>query len=557
MRDALLKPIWYRTPMPVRNLVRRFRSGEYFRRVTDDYTRFRARTRWIVDALERRPAPAKGTVVIHSLHGYIPSFKEEFIFAALLLWHGYRPVQLVNRNGLEERYTGVLPGVHQIDWRAYAPVPTSPERARARAIMDSVATVRELVAVEVDGCAVGRSVMSAFMRARHLGKVNLQLHADDLTGELAAGLAAIRASTRCLEEVQPTAVLMNERGYAPYGQFSDVALLQGRRTVQYVASHRDDARVFKAFELETRTSHPYSLAPQSWAAALRIPLDADGERAILEQWEGYYRERTWFNFQRLHHRSTLQDSHSIAQQLGLDPGKPTAVIYPHIFSDATFFYGESLYEDYTDWFVDSVRCANRNNAVNWVIKLHPVNVWRYEADGMEEQRYSELQALEDAGVCLAEHVKLIMPDTTISSWSLYQASDFCLTVRGTVGFENAALGKVVIVAGTGHYSGLGFTVEPSSVEEYRDLLLRLPDAPRLSADGRRNALRFGYMMLARKPYRMGNYRMVYSNAPGVFHPLNGELELLETDPPRFFEADAATRWVEWLARGEDGDCLSG
>src|SRR3989442_7090265 len=35
---------------------------------------------------------------------------------------------------------------------------------------------------------------------------------------------------------------------------------------------------------------------------------------------------------------------------------------------------------YTTLFRSTVRAACRNPAVNWVVKLHPVNVWRLEAD---------------------------------------------------------------------------------------------------------------------------------------------------------------------------------
>jgi hypothetical protein len=552
----LIRNLWRRAPTIVQDAVRKLRHPDEFPRLLEDCARFHAQTTWLCHALAARGEPTLGNVVIHSLHGYIPSFKEEFVFAALLAWHGYRPVQLVDDSSVAARYTSRLPGLRQVAWNRYDPRPRRSELADARRLMASINTTREMIDLQIDQCAIGRNVLSAFMRRHRLGKIDWPVHKAALTGDVAVGLASIRAARACLEDLQPVAVLMNERGYSPFGEFFDAALVAGKRVAQYVASHRDDARVFKAYTLETRTSHPYSLSPQTWAEALRVPADGDWAKAVLDRWEGLYRDKTWFNFQRLQHRTTLLDGRSIADELQLDPAKKTAVIYPHIFSDATFFYGDSLYEDYVDWFIDSVRCANRNAAVNWVLKLHPVNVWRKEVDEQEREQYAELLALEQAGITLEPHVKILLPDTAVSSWSLYQATDFCVTVRGTVGFENAALGKAVIVAGSGPYSGLGFTVEPASVEEYRQTLLRLPKVASLDAQATRNALCFGYSQLVRKPYVMGNYRMRYSAEPGTFHPLNGDLQVLQATADGFFEEPRARRWVEWLTADTNADCAA-
>lgn len=552
----LIRSLWRRAPTLVQDAVRRLRHPDEFPRLLEDCARFHAETAWLRDALAARGEPTKGNVLIHSLHGYVPSFKEEFVFAALLSWHGYRPVQLVDDTSVAARYTSRLPGLRQLAWNRYDPQPHRAEVAHAGRLMAAINTTREMIDLRVDECAIGRNVLSAFLRRHRIGKIDWPLHKPALTSDVAGALASIRAARACLEELQPVAVLMNERGYSPYGEFFDVSLLAGKRVAQYVASHRDDARVFKAYTPDTRTNHPYSLSPQTWGEALRVPADKEWANDVLRRWESYYREKTWFNFQRLQHQTKLQDARSIADQLQLDPRKKTAVIYPHIFSDATFFYGDSLYEDYIDWFIDSVRCANLNSAVNWVLKLHPVNVWRQEVDGRQHEQYAELLALAQASITLAPHVKILLPDTAISSWSLYRASDFCLTVRGTVGFENAALGNSVIVAGGGHYSGLGFTLEPASIEEYRETLLRLPNIAPLDAQARTNALRFGYAQVFLKPYAMGNYRMRYSAEPGTFHPLNGDLEVLKATADGFFEEPRASRWVEWLTSDSNTDCTA-
>src|SRR6185436_17940894 len=104
-----------------------------------------------------------------------------------------------------------------------------------------------------------------------------QAHRAALTDRVAASLAAIRASRACLERESAALIVMNERGYTPMGEFFDTGLLASRRVVQYCASHRDDARVFKAYSIDTRTEHPNSLSAGEWAAAQSAGLDREDE----------------------------------------------------------------------------------------------------------------------------------------------------------------------------------------------------------------------------------------------------------------------------------------
>ena len=44
--------------------------------------------------------------------------------------------------------------------------------------------------------------------------------------------------------------------------------------------------------------------------------------------------------------------------------------------DANLFYGDDIYEDYSEWFYETVKSACINKDINWLIKLHPGNIWK-------------------------------------------------------------------------------------------------------------------------------------------------------------------------------------
>jgi len=549
------RPLLRRLPPGARDVLRFVANPRREAKYIADWREFRSDLRPIANALRRVPLRPGGDVLIHSIHGYVPSLKEDSLYGAMLVASGIRPVFLTSRSGGLDRYLHIVPGARFMYWEDFLDDPTTADSQLAAELVSGAPTTGDLVALVRDGVAIGRHVLSWFMRTRHMGTVDLDQHRAEITADVARSLAATRASARVLDAAGVSTVLMTERGYTPYGEFFDEALNRGCRTVEWAASYRDDARVFKAHSPAARTQHLFSLSADTWGRALEAPFtDAQRER-LLAEWESFYTSRTWFNFHRLQHLTQALSREDVIAELGIDPTKPTAALFSHIFWDATFFYGESLYDDYQQWFVETVRLANRSTQVNWVIKLHPVNVWRRAAEGAAGATYSELAALEQAGVGLASHVKLVMPDTRVSSWSLFQAADYCFTVRGTVGIEMAMLGKRVVTAGTGHYSDHGFTVDPPSRAAYEQNVLN-PTALSPMTDAERDrAVRFASCLFSRKAYQFDTHRFDYSSAPNTFFPLNGRARIL-VDADAFIRSPTATAWAKWLTSSTMEDCLT-
>ena len=121
-------------------------------------------------------------------------------------------------------------------------------------------------------------------------------------------------------------------------------------------------------------------------------------------------------------------------QLGLDPGSKTAVIFSHVLWDANMFYGEDLFEDQETWLVETVRAACANPEVDWVVKLHPANLYK------AERELNDKIAIRERVGELPRHVKLLEPDTDLNTFSLFSVADYGITIRGTVGMELPALG---------------------------------------------------------------------------------------------------------------------
>jgi hypothetical protein len=199
---------------------------------------------------------------------------------------------------------------------------------------------------------------------------------------------------------------------------------------------------------------------------------------------------------------------ALIELLGVDPTKKTAVIFPHIFWDATFFWGDDLFENYEDWFIQTVAAACRNDRLNWVIKVHPANLVKNRRDGVFSE-HSELGAIRKAVGELPPHVHLLPADTVISTLSIFSAIDCCVTVRGTVGIEAACFGVPVLTAGTGRYDRLGFTLDSDTRDAYLARLANAENLERLDEKQTELARRHAYGVLLCRPAQLDMLKMRY------------------------------------------------
>jgi hypothetical protein len=171
--------------------------------------------------------------------------------------------------------------------------------------------------------------------------------------------------------------------------------------------------------------------------------------------------------------------------------------------DAPVMWGKPLFSTYQEWFVETVRAACRNTSVNWVVRVHPAHISKQADEGYRGDA-AEVRVLRQHVGTLPPHVVALPPEAPVSTMTLLAIMDYCLTVRGTVGVEAARLGIPVLTAGPARYSGLGFTIDSASREEYLSRVARIQDVPPLSAAQRELAERFAYGLFLLRPLRLAS-----------------------------------------------------
>lgn len=185
--------------------------------------------------------------------------------------------------------------------------------------------------------------------------------------------------------------------------------------------------------------------------------------------------------------------------------------------------------------------------------MHPANLWKRARENTKSELAEIALICEKVGE-LPAHVKLLYPNTDIGTWSLFQAADYGITVRGTIGMELPCFGKPVFTAGTGRYSGLGFTIDSAAKEEYLDKLAKIHEYPLLTEEQTLLAKKHAYAAFRLRPWPMKSFRAVFNYKKRGIHPLDHNLLLNARGLEEIKANGDLEKWARW-ACGRDIDYL--
>ena len=138
------------------------------------------------------------------------------------------------------------------------------------------------------------------------------------------------------------------------------------------------------------------------------------------------------------------------------------VIYPHIFEEDCYHYGEQIFDNnYFLWLCHLGELSNNTLNYDWYIKMHPAASKRdIMIIDMVREKYPRLQ---------------LLPRDTSPLQLKREGVRFALTVNGSIGHEFPLMGIQVINAGRNPHDNFDFTWNPRTKEEYDSLILHLND----------------------------------------------------------------------------------
>ena len=374
-------------------------------------------------------------------------------------------------------------------------------------------SINEITNYTYEGVSCGKYAVSTSMRMLRAAEINLSNieHKRCLKYNLKKSILFTNASYNYLNKHNIKFCLFNDRGYTGEGELYDICINRGIKCIQYIATYKNNSLLLKKFHINNKSDHPSSVGKDIWNKFSKKNLSEKQKSFLENEIKNGYLENTWYPSAGTMVGKNLTNNKDILNEIGIKNSKKNAVIFPHIFWDGTFFYGDDLFSSYEEWFQQTIKFAEKNKNINWIIKSHPSNLTKNYQDKIKEIKIEqELEHIIKLFGKLPDNFYYLSSKSKINTYFLLDMLDYCLTVRGTVGIEAAMRGKPVITAGTGRYENKGFTNNFMDLNAYRNTIINLHKFNSNLVQAKELANKFAYLSLICKNYSPKNFNFFYT-----------------------------------------------
>ena len=383
------------------------------------------------------------------------------------------------------------------------------------------------------GVHVGEHAFASAIRATGRGTLeDSSLHNEIFRRQLVAAIVCARIAHRAMEALRPGHVGLTHGIYVDHGTIAEVARVRGIPVTVYVRPYRQSTVMLCRGDTYHRAliDEPNSL----WEnRALRREEKDRLLGYILSRRRGAQDSLTY-------HPNPIEGQGRIRGLLGLDPSKPTVTAYTNVMWDAQLYHASSAFPDMLAWLFATIDHFVGRPDRQLVIRVHPA-----EVKAAKKSLQPVVQEIALRYGKLPDNIKVVPPESDISSYDLAEMSSANVIYGTKMGLEMALMRRPVIVAGESFVRGKGFTHDASSPEEYLRLLDAAANLPAMDDAGYERALRYGHHFYFRRQIDLP----VFSEEKG--RVLLGLCDLSELAPGRNANLDAIC-----AAFADDGEYLA-
>ena len=204
--------------------------------------------------------------------------------------------------------------------------------------------------------------------------------------------------------------------------------------------------------------------------------------------------RVWGKSKRLWQYVSAQGAEQTREALGLDK-RPIILLAANVLGDSLTLGRNIFAESMSEWITRTVQFFAHRPDVQLVIRIHP-------GEKLVPQAKSMGTVVREALQEIPSHIHLIGALDNVNTYDLIEIADLGLAYTTTVGVETAMNGIPVISCGETHYRGRGFTMDPSSWNEYFTTLVEVLDnlpAYRLNEEQVTKAWNYAYRFFFEYP----------------------------------------------------------
>lgn len=302
---------------------------------------------------------------------------------------------------------------------------------------------------------------------------------------LVSAMLVTDLTERALTALQPRRIMAVHGIYADHGTVCEVARKNSVPVVVYSFPYRRDTIMLCHGDTYHRAmvTEPIEL----WED---LQLSSEQERRL----ECYIDSRRRGGQDSItYHPNPIESKAALVQELGLDRNVPIISLFTNVIWDAQLYHSYNAFDNQLDWLFQTIEYFMRRPDLQLVIRIHP-------AETKATKKTDQPLRVEIANrfPVLPDHIKVIPPESDLSSYTLAEMSQAALIYGTKMGLEIALRGVPVIIAGESMNRGKGFTYDVESPEQYFDLLDHITELPRNTSQMMSRAEKYAYHFYFRR-----------------------------------------------------------
>lgn len=365
------------------------------------------------------------------------------------------------------------------------------------------------------GTPIGELVGASVQRHLLQGQVAPTAHNTEIYRRfVCAGLIAYHAAQKLLQDFRPTSILLLNGLFYAEAIMLHLAKAQGITTWTYErANKRVDALIFAqdtpvikydfSAEWEQRSQQP--LTPyENQQLDTYLSTRRAGQTGIENLWE------------------KMEAADDVQR------GRPLAVLFTNVLWDTAVYKADTSFDSMLGWLHHTVEWFRAHPQYQLVIRIHPAEI----RNPFKESRSPVINYLVE----IPANVRVFDAKETVDSYALLDQAQTVLVYTTTIGLEAVLSGKHTIVAGKTHYRGKGFTADPSSPQEFDEMLAAALSKPLNIGQRLELARRFAYLFFFQTMIPFSLIAEAPMSYPSLTFSRNNEL-----DPQRNIYTNAVVR----------------
>ena len=350
-----------------------------------------------------------------------------------------------------------------------------------------------LTRFEHEGWKVGEwlgSSVASFLRSDSHG-----MHREVIEARrryLTSGIVALTAARRWLESWRPDILMVISGRHVFWRAAREVAQAMGIKVV----SREMFVEAFDCHIYAVNSSCEDPALPKAWAQARNTPLTASQERLV----DGYLKGLPAYARQVAKDPVLETRASAIRTELGLAPDRRMIALFTNVTWDLFVAERDSAFDGQMQWIAATLDFIRRHPELDLVVRAHPAEIVpKFRTRGRI------VRQIDEAFAPLPQNVRMVGPESTISSDVLRAMASVNLVYCASVGLEAIIAGQPVLICGNPYYARKGFSIDVESPVDYERLLEHhaAGRAPTLLPASVELARRFLYMFRFRYGMRMG------------------------------------------------------